>query len=88
MLQPFPAGHDVEAILAKAASAFFNQVFRDGFFHADLHPGNMFVDASGALAVVDFGIMGRLDRKTRFFLADMLVELFDAQLTTLRWREQ
>jgi len=67
------AGHDVEAILAKAASAFFNQVFRDGFFHADLHPGNMFVEASGAIAVVDFGIMGRLDRKTRYYLADMLL---------------
>jgi ubiquinone biosynthesis protein len=67
------AGHDVEVILAKAAAAFFNQVFRDGFFHADLHPGNMFVDASGALAVVDFGIMGRLDRKTRYYLADMLL---------------
>ena len=60
-------------MLAKAASAFFNQVFRDGFFHADLHPGNMFVDATGAIVVVDFGIMGRLDRATRFFLADMLI---------------
>jgi ubiquinone biosynthesis protein len=48
-------------------------VFRDGFFHADLHPGNMFVEPDGAIAVVDFGIMGRLDRDTRFFLADMLV---------------
>ncbi len=67
------AGHDVKPILAKAAGAFFNQVFRDGFFHADLHPGNMFVEASGALAVVDFGIMGRLDRKTRYYLADMLL---------------
>src|SRR5471032_2559856 len=54
------AGHDVKAILAKAAAAFFNQVFRDGFFHADLHPGNMFVEPGGGLAVVDFGIMGRL----------------------------
>ena len=67
------AGHDISALLQKAAEAFFNQVFRDGFFHADLHPGNMFVEADGAIAVVDFGIMGRLDRKTRFFLADMLV---------------
>jgi ubiquinone biosynthesis protein len=67
------AGHDIDALLKKAAEAFFNQVFRDGFFHADLHPGNMFVDADGAIAVVDFGIMGRLDRATRFFLADMLV---------------
>ena len=67
------AGHRIDDLLSKAAGAFFNQVFRDGFFHADLHPGNMFVDADGAIAVVDFGIMGRLDRATRFFLADMLL---------------
>jgi ubiquinone biosynthesis protein len=67
------AGHRIESLLEKAAVAFFNQVFRDGFFHADLHPGNMFVEADGAIAVVDFGIMGRLDRDTRFYLADMLI---------------
>jgi ubiquinone biosynthesis protein len=67
------AGQDVDALLRNAAGAFFKQVFRDGFFHADLHPGNMFVDAEGALAVVDFGIMGRLDRQTRYYLADMLL---------------
>jgi ubiquinone biosynthesis protein len=67
------AGHRVEEVLAKAAGAFFNQVFRDGFFHADMHPGNMFVDPTGAIVVIDFGIMGRLDRDTRWYLADMLV---------------
>jgi ubiquinone biosynthesis protein len=67
------AGHQIEDLLRKASAAFFNQVFRDGFFHADLHPGNMFVDPEGAIAVVDFGIMGRLDRSTRFYLADMLI---------------
>jgi ubiquinone biosynthesis protein len=67
------AGHSIEKLLKNAADAFFKQVFRDGFFHADLHPGNIFVDAGGALAVVDFGIMGRLDRETRYFLADMLI---------------
>ena len=67
------AGHKIEDLLGKAATAFFNQVFRDGFFHADLHPGNMFVDPDGAIVVVDFGIMGRLDRATRFYLADMLL---------------
>jgi ubiquinone biosynthesis protein len=67
------AGHRIDDLMHKAAGAFFNQVFRDGFFHADLHPGNMFVDASGAIVVVDFGIMGRLDRPTRFYLADMLL---------------
>jgi ubiquinone biosynthesis protein len=67
------AGHRIDNLLIRASEAFFNQVFRDGFFHADLHPGNMFVDASGAIVVVDFGIMGRLDRATRFYLADMLL---------------
>jgi ubiquinone biosynthesis protein len=67
------AGHRIEDILKKAATSFFNQVFRDGFFHADLHPGNMFIAPDGAIAVVDFGIMGRLDRDTRYFLADMLI---------------
>jgi ubiquinone biosynthesis protein len=67
------AGYRIEDLLSKAATAFFNQVFRDGFFHADLHPGNMFVDRDGAIVVVDFGIMGRLDRATRFYLADMLL---------------
>ncbi len=67
------AGHDIRAIMANAAGAFFNQVFRDGFFHSDLHPGNLFIDGGGAIVVVDFGIMGRLDRKTRYYLADMLL---------------
>ncbi len=67
------AGHDMDDILAKAARTFFNQVFRDGFFHADMHPGNLFIDAGGGIVAVDFGIMGRLDRRTRTFLADMLV---------------
>jgi ubiquinone biosynthesis protein len=67
------ADHDIHALMANAAGAFFNQVFRDGFFHADLHPGNLFIDAAGAIVVVDFGIMGRLDRKTRYYLADMLL---------------
>jgi ubiquinone biosynthesis protein len=67
------AGHRIKDLSVKAAGAFFNQVFRDGFFHADVHPGNMFVEASGAIVVVDFGIMGRLDRETRFYLAEMLL---------------
>ncbi|MCC6467144.1 MAG: 2-polyprenylphenol 6-hydroxylase [Alphaproteobacteria bacterium] len=67
------AGHDVNLILTRAAESFFQQVFRDGFFHADLHPGNLFVAEDGAVVVIDFGIMGRLDRKTRDYLAEMLV---------------
>jgi ubiquinone biosynthesis protein len=67
------AGFDLRELLTRAAANFFYQVFRDGFFHADLHPGNLFIDQDGALVAVDFGIMGRLDRATRFYLADMLV---------------
>jgi ubiquinone biosynthesis protein len=71
------AGHDLDAVLAKAATIFFNQVFRDGYFHADQHPGNMFVDSGGNIGAVDFGIMGRLDRKTRYYLADMLLAFIE-----------
>jgi ubiquinone biosynthesis protein len=67
------AGHDPREVVRKAAAAFFAMVFRDGFFHADLHPGNMFVAADGAVVAVDFGITGRLDRKHRYYLADMLL---------------
>ena len=67
------AGHDPREILKIAASAFFRQVFEDGFFHADLHAGNLLVDDQGRVNAVDFGIMGRLDRDTRRYLAEMLL---------------
>jgi ubiquinone biosynthesis protein len=67
------AGLDPRAIVAHMARTFFLQVFRDGFFHADLHPGNLFVDEGGAINAVDFGIMGRMDRRTRLYLAEMLL---------------
>lgn len=65
-------GFSTEDILAKAAKSLFAQVFIDGFFHADLHPGNLFVDTNGDLAAVDFGIMGRLDRRSRLYMAEIL----------------
>lgn len=71
------AGLDVNEVLTKAASIFFNQAFRDGYFHGDQHPGNMTVGLDGAIQVVDFGIMGRLDKATRFFLADMLLAFLE-----------
>jgi ubiquinone biosynthesis protein len=67
------AGHDPAEIVARMARIFFLQVFRDGFFHADLHPGNLFVAEDGTIVAVDFGIMGRLDRATREYLAEMLL---------------
>ncbi|UYN94762.1 MAG: 2-polyprenylphenol 6-hydroxylase [Enhydrobacter sp.] len=67
------AGHDPDAIMKKCAEAFFYQVFRDGFFHADMHGGNAFVDRNGSIVPVDFGIMGRVDEATRGYLAELLV---------------
>ncbi len=52
--------------------AFLKHAMRDGFFHADMHQGNLFVDASGRVVAVDFGIMGRLGAKERRFLAEIL----------------
>jgi ubiquinone biosynthesis protein len=67
------AGHDPDAVMRKCAEAFFYQVFRDGFFHADMHGGNAFVDREGRIVPVDFGIMGRVDEDTRGYLAELLV---------------
>jgi ubiquinone biosynthesis protein len=66
------AGHDLAAVGARVIRTFLKQALRDGFFHADLHHGNLFVAPDGALEAVDFGIVGRLDRQTRRFMADML----------------
>ena len=67
------AGYDPMDVTAKAARATFKQIFRDGFFHADVHPGNLFVTPDGVIAAVDFGIMGRLDIRTRRILGEMLL---------------
>jgi len=67
------AGHDVNEVLRKSAEAFFYQVFRDGFFHGDMHGGNAFVEPGGTIVPVDFGIMGRVDSDTRGYLAELLI---------------
>jgi len=51
---------------------FLKQAVRDGFFHGDMHQGNLFVDSKGNIVPVDFGIMGRLDKNNRKFLAEIL----------------
>lgn len=66
------AGHEPAKLAAAIVRLFLTQCIRDGFFHADLHPGNLFVAADGAILPVDFGIMGRLDPPTRRFLAEIL----------------
>jgi ubiquinone biosynthesis protein len=63
------AGHDPKKIALTLVRSFLSQALRDGFFHADMHPGNLFVDKEGRLVAVDFGIMGRLDTPMRRFMA-------------------
>lgn len=66
------AGHDVKALAAILVRAFLRQAVVDGFFHADLHQGNLFALPDGRLAAIDFGIMGRIDRQARIWLAEIL----------------
>ena len=66
------SGHDPKPLAVIILQSFLVQALRDGFFHADLHPGNLFVDAEGRIHAVDFGIMGRLDFPMRRFLAETL----------------
>lgn len=66
------AGHDLPALGRHLMQTFLRHAMRDGFFHADMHPGNLFVDASGSIVAVDFGITGRLGPKERRFLAEIL----------------
>lgn len=66
------AGHDPKALAARLVRGFLRQSIADGFFHADLHQGNLFVLADGSLAAIDFGIMGRVDRRARLWLAEII----------------
>jgi ubiquinone biosynthesis protein len=66
------AGHDPKRIALTVMRSFLTQALRDGFFHADMHPGNLFVDSQGRVVAVDFGIMGRLDEAMRRFMAGTL----------------
>lgn len=66
------AGIDREALGNNVIRTFLRHAMRDGFFHADMHQGNLFVEPDGTLVAVDFGIMGRLSAKERHFLAEIL----------------
>jgi ubiquinone biosynthesis protein len=66
-------GFDLGKLGRAVIQTFLRHALRDGFFHADMHPGNLFIDAAGRLVAVDFGIMGRLGAKERRFLAEILL---------------
>jgi ubiquinone biosynthesis protein len=75
------AGIDRKALGLNVMRSFLKHAMRDGFFHADMHQGNLFIDANGRLAAVDFGIMGRLGAKERRFLAEILYGLITRDYT-------
>jgi ubiquinone biosynthesis protein len=68
-------GQDCPALAATLVKAFLRQAVVDGFFHADLHHGNLFALKDGRIAAIDFGIMGRIDRRARVWLAEILYGL-------------
>ena len=68
-------GHDCKALAATLVRAFLRQAIIDGFFHADIHHGNLFALPDGRIAAIDFGIMGRIDRRARIWLAEILYGL-------------
>jgi ubiquinone biosynthesis protein len=69
------AGQDCETLAKTLVRAFLRQAVVDGFFHADLHHGNLFALKDGRIAAIDFGIMGRIDRRARIWLAEILYGL-------------
>ncbi|MBA4048301.1 MAG: ubiquinone biosynthesis protein UbiB, partial [Sphingomonas sp.] len=69
------AGHDPARLAHILVHAFLRQAIAEGFFHADLHQGNLFALPGGKIAAIDFGIMGRIDRRARVWLAEILYGL-------------
>jgi len=69
------AGHDPADLAKRLVRAFLRQAIAEGFFHADMHQGNLFALPGNRLAVIDFGIMGRIDRRARIWLAEILYGL-------------
>ena len=69
-------GMDIKKLSRAGVEIFFTQVFRDGFFHADMHPGNIFVAASGHYIALDFGIMGTLTEIDKNYLAQNFLAFF------------
>jgi len=71
------AGYDPAALAVRSARLVLKEVFEDGFFHADLHPGNLFVMPGDVIGVIDFGMVGRLDDTTRTQLLLLVISVVD-----------
>jgi ubiquinone biosynthesis protein len=71
------AGIDMRQLAHNGVEVFFTQAFRDGFFHADMHPGNIFVSEDGQYRAVDFGIVGTLSESDKRYLAENFLAFFN-----------
>lgn len=71
------AGIDMRKLAHNGVEIFFTQAFRDGFFHADMHPGNIFVSPQGQYRAVDFGIVGTLSELDKRYLAENFLAFFN-----------
>lgn len=70
-------GYDLKQLASDGVETFFKQAFEDNFFHADMHPGNIFVSEAGKWIAIDFGIMGVLSDSDKRYLAEMLLGFFN-----------
>jgi len=70
-------GIDIPALARAGVEIFFTQVFRDGYFHADMHPGNILVTDNGKYVALDFGIMGTLSEVDKSYLAQNFIAFFN-----------
>ncbi|MEO0368022.1 MAG: 2-polyprenylphenol 6-hydroxylase [Pseudomonadota bacterium] len=70
-------GVDLKQLAADGVEVFFKQAFEDNFFHADMHPGNIFVSEAGKWIAIDFGIMGTLEEQDKQYLAQILLGFFN-----------
>lgn len=75
--QIIDSGIDLQMLAERGVEIFFTQVFRDNFFHADMHPGNIFVAENGQYIAVDFGIVGTLTTEDQRYLAGNLLAFFN-----------
>jgi ubiquinone biosynthesis protein len=69
-------GVDLKALSKAGVEIFFTQIFRDGYFHADMHPGNILVTPAGQYVALDFGIMGSLNDRDKAYLAQNFLAFF------------
>jgi len=77
--------YDKKEVARNLVISYFTQVYGNGFFHADMHPGNLFLLKNGEIGVVDFGIMGHLDKKTRIAIAEILIGFLNRDYDRVAW---